>query len=185
MMAGFEVQDTPQAQALRREQARPRKEVVIMDGDQWRPAHTHHTKYSQGCHPSCHPTIHSYHVTPFSKPQGLPAAAGFSKTWTSPLPFQQVPFFTPQTICQYPMSDATDYSLKIHWSTWVYACDDNPSFHFFLSTQQVALSSSTLTPQAPSSLWTEPVSTSFTEVRGFKFGKDKSPVWNRLIIQRV
>lgn len=170
MVARFEAQAIP-TQGQSTEQACPQEGVVRMEGNQPRPAHVHHTIYSQYCHPSSHPIIHSIHVTPYIKPQWLSAAVAFHNL-AHPYLFSRFPFAYLKPLPVH-MPDATNYFLKIHWSTRVYACDDNPYFHFFHYHPACEAHIFNFTPSPQGRTWTEPNPTRLTEVRWFKFGKMK------------
>lgn len=117
-------------------------------------------------------------------PRGSSLLLGFPQPGP-PFAFSAGSLFHTPNHCQDPMPDVTDYSLKIHWSTGVYACDHTPSFHFFLPhLAGGALIFNLTSPRTNFSLHR----TSFDQLywsQRVQVWKDKNPVWNRLIIQGV
>lgn len=102
-----------------------------------------------------------------------------------PFAFSAGSFFHIPNHYQHPVPDATDYSLKIHWSTRVYACEDNPSFHFFLYLLAGQALIFNLTSLGTNFSLDR---TSFKRLnwsKSVQIWKEENSAWNRLIIQGV
>lgn len=132
---------------------------------------------------SCYHTLRACHS--ILKAPGAPRCCWVFHNLVPPFAFSAGSLCHTPNHCQDPMPDVTDYSLKIHWPTRVYACDHTPSFHFFLPHLTTgALIFNLTSPRTNFSLHR----TSFDQLywsQRVQAWKDENPVWNRLIIQGV